>query len=81
MSDGLETWHTSKRDEPYNVCINDDPGLTLTFTTRSTLFILAFTLEGPSALSNIFSLETTVLIEVRFYMEHLSFAGTKKIYK
>ena len=26
--------------EPYKVCINDDPGLTLTyFTTRSTLFI------------------------------------------
>ena len=33
--------------EPYKVCVNDDPWLTLTyFTTRSTLFIKALTFEN-----------------------------------
>ena len=46
-SDDLETWHTAKGLEPYNNYINDDPGLSLTYlTTKSNLFISAFTLEN-----------------------------------
>ena len=30
-ADDLETWYTAMRLEPYTVCLNDDPWLTLTF--------------------------------------------------
>ena len=39
----LETWHVALRTQALQVCINDDPGLTLTyFTARSNLETKAF---------------------------------------
>ena len=42
-ADDLETWYAASGDKYYQVCSNDDAGLTLTyFTARSKLIPYAF---------------------------------------
>ena len=46
MVDDLESWYASSSVEYYQVCLNDDPGLTPTyFTARSNLVPYAFVWE------------------------------------
>ena len=46
MADNLETWYAASVLEYYQVCSNDDPGLTFTyFTSRSNLVPYAFVWE------------------------------------
>ena len=68
-SDNRETCHTEKGISAYKVYI------TMTYSTTRSFRILHW--KNPSTLPNIFSLDFTGHIEIRFYIEHLCFTGTK----
>ena len=62
-ADDFETWYASSGLEYYQVCPNDDPGLTLTyFTARSNLVPYAFVLEKGKTMD--FS-ETIVVYDLK----------------
>ena len=67
----LETWYANRVLEYYQICSNDDPGLTLTyFTTRSNLVPFAFMLEKGKRMD--FS-ETNVIYDLKLATDGQSY--------